>query len=109
MAGKTVSGTKDIQRTLLCSSPVEGLPGWETRLYLIEYPPGADASGHHHPVVGLGYMLSGTIMSAFGAEQPSAIRQGESFVDAAHQIHSVSRNASKTEPVRFVVVTVLPT
>jgi quercetin dioxygenase-like cupin family protein len=118
MAGKTESGTTDIRRTLLCSSPVEGLPGWETRLYLIEYPPGADASGHHHPVVGLGYMLSGAILSAFGAEQPSTIREGESFVDAAHRIHTVSRNASKTEPVRFVVaytvrqgepVTVLPT
>ena len=44
----------------LCSSAVEGLPGWETRLYLIEYPPGADGSRHRHPVVGLGYMLSGT-------------------------------------------------
>jgi UDP:flavonoid glycosyltransferase YjiC (YdhE family) len=39
------------------------------------------------------------------------------FVDAAHQIHTVSRNASKTEPLRFVIaytvkqgepVTVLP-
>jgi quercetin dioxygenase-like cupin family protein len=118
MAGKKESGTTDIRRTLLCSSPVEGLPGWETRLYLIEYPPGADASGHHHPVVGLGYMLSGAILSAFGAEQPGTIREGESFVDAAHRIHTVSRNASKTESVRFVVaytvrqgepVTVLPT
>ena len=94
-----------------------GLPGWETRLYLIENPPGGDGSGHHHPVVGLGYMLGGTILSAFGDEQPIAIREGESFVDAAHQIHTVSRNASTTEPLRFVIaytvkqgepVTVLP-
>jgi len=106
-----------IRRTLLCSVPVEALPGWETRLYLIEYPPGADGSGHHHPVPGLGYMLSGTILSAFAEEEPIAIREGESFVDAAHQIHRVSRNASATEPVRFVIaytvkqdepVTVLP-
>jgi len=96
---------------------VDGLPGWETRLYLIEYPPGADGSGHHHPAVGLGYMLSGTILSAFGDEPPTAIREGESFVDTAHEVHTVSRNASKTEPLRFVIaytvrhgdpVTVLP-
>jgi quercetin dioxygenase-like cupin family protein len=62
-------------------------------------------------------MLRGTILSAFGDEQPIAIRDGKSFVDAAHQIHTVSRNASKTEPLHFVIaytvkqgepVTVLP-
>jgi quercetin dioxygenase-like cupin family protein len=117
MVEKAENRGTGIRRTLLCSSRVEGLPGWETRLYLIEYPPGADGSGHHHPAVGLGFMLSGTILSAFGDEQPIAIREGESFVDAAHQIHTVSRNASKIEPLRFVIaytvkegepVTVLP-
>jgi quercetin dioxygenase-like cupin family protein len=117
MNGEAESRAGQIRRTLLCSSPVEGLPEWETRLYLIEYPPGADGGGHHHPAVGLGYVLRGTILSAFGDERPIAIREGESFVDAAHRIHAFSRNASKTEPLRFVIaytvkrgdpVTVLP-
>ena len=95
--------TAPIRRTLLCSAPVEGVPGWETRLYLIEYSPGADGSGHHHPVVGLGYMLSGTILSAFAEGEVTAIEEGQSFVDAAHLIHLVSRNASSTEPLRFVI------
>jgi quercetin dioxygenase-like cupin family protein len=84
---------------------------------MIEYSPGADGSGHYHPVVGLGYMLSGTILSAFADAEASAIEEGQSFVDAAHLVHTVSRNASQTEPVRFVIaytvkheepVTVLP-
>jgi quercetin dioxygenase-like cupin family protein len=103
MASKTESGSASIQRTLLCSSPVDGLPEWETRLYLVEYAPGADGSGHHHPSVGLGYMLSGTILSAFGDDSAIAIHEGESFVDAAHQVHTVSRNASETEPLRFLI------
>ena len=103
MSGKAESPAAGIRRSLMCSSPVDGFPGWETRLYLIEYPPGADGSGHHHPVIGLGYMLGGAILSAFGDEQPIAIREGESFVDRAHQVHTVSRNASKTEPLRFVI------
>ena len=106
-----------IKRTLLCAAPVQGLPGWETRLYRIEYPPGADGGGHHHPVVGVGYMLSGTILSAFGDKSPAAIHSGESFVDAAHEIHTVSKNASETQPLSFVIaytvregepVTILP-
>jgi quercetin dioxygenase-like cupin family protein len=103
MTKDTGSGTAPIQRTLLRASPVEGLPEWETRLYLIEYPPGADGSGHHHPGVGVGYVLSGTILSAFGKESPIAIHEGESFVDAAHEVHTVSRNASETEPLCFVI------
>lgn len=92
-----------IHRTLLCSAPVEGMPGWETRLYLIEYSPGADGSGHYHPVVGTGYMLSGTILSAFGDDKAVSITEGQGFVDAAHLVHTVSRNASATEPARFLV------
>lgn len=103
MTAKAESTAASIRRTLLCSSPVEGLPGWETRLYLVEYPPDADGSGHHHPAVGLGYMLSGTMLSAFGSESAVTIHEGESFVDAAQEIHTVSRNASKTEPLRFVI------
>lgn len=117
MTVETKEGAEPIQRTLLCSAPVEDLPGWETRLYLIEYSPGADGSGHYHPVVGLGYMLSGTMLSAFAQDEPVAIEERQSFVDAAHQVHRVCRNASATEPVRFVIaytvkqgepVTVLP-
>ena len=117
MTNKAGSGPDHIKRTLLCATPVEALPGWETRLYLIEYGPGADGSGHFHPVAGIGYMLSGTIVSAFGNESATAIHEGESFVDAAHKSHTVSRNASDTEPLRFVIaytvrqgepVTVLP-
>lgn len=103
MTNKMESRSAPIQRRLLCSSAVEGLPGWETRLYLIEYPPGADGSGHHHPVVGLGYMLNGKMLSAFGIDTAIEIREGEAFQDAAHQIHTVSRNASQTEPLRFVI------
>lgn len=92
-----------IQRTLLETSPVEAMPGWETRIYLIEYPPGADGSGHSHPVRGIGYMLSGSIVSAFGDDAPVTFKAGESFQDEAHVMHTISRNASETEPMRFLI------
>src|ERR1700744_3361607 len=100
---QTPSETMPIQRTLLGTTPVEGLPGWETRLYLIEYAPGADGGGHHHPVTGVGYMLRGAIVSGFNGEEPITISEGQSFVDAAHLTHTVSRNASESEPLRFVI------
>jgi quercetin dioxygenase-like cupin family protein len=98
-----VSANQAIQRSLLQVAPVDAMPGWETRLYLVEYGPGADGSGHHHPVVGLGYVLSGSVLSAFSGEGPVLYRQGESFPDAAHEVHTVCRNASATEPMSLLL------
>ena len=52
-----------IERELLAQQDVREMPGWETRLYLIEYPPGVAASRHAHPVVGIGYVLEGRLFS----------------------------------------------
>lgn len=45
--------SSEITRELLQTAAVEGMPGWETRLFLITYPAGVDGSGHSHPVPGL--------------------------------------------------------
>ena len=92
----------EITRKLLQTSPISELPGWETRLFLIEYPPGADASGHSHPVVGLGYVLEGSVISAFDDAEPATYTAGQSFMDQA-SFHRISRNGSDTEPLRFLI------
>lgn len=91
-----------IKRTLLQTSPIADVPGWETRLFFVEYPPGADASGHSHPVVGLGYVLEGSVVSAFDDASPETFTAGQSFMDAA-SFHRISRNGSDTEPLRFLI------
>ena len=91
-----------ITRTLLQSSPIAETSGWETRLFLVEYPPGADASGHSHPVVGLGYVLEGSVVSAFDNDESETFVAGQSFLDPA-SLHRISRNGSQTEPLRFLI------
>jgi quercetin dioxygenase-like cupin family protein len=95
--------SSEIQRTLLETSPVENMPGWETRLFLIHYPPGADGSGHWHPVRGIGYVLSGTMVSAFGDDPPVTFLAGQSFQDEANITHTIARNGSATEPMIFLI------
>jgi quercetin dioxygenase-like cupin family protein len=92
----------EVTRELLQTSPVEGMPGWEMRLFLITYPPGADASNHSHPVVGIGLVLEGTIISAFDNDPEETITAGQSFRDRA-SLHRVSRNGSQTEPMKFLI------
>jgi quercetin dioxygenase-like cupin family protein len=94
--------TAEVTRQLMECAPVENMPGWETRLFLITYPPGADGSGHSHPVVGIGYVLEGTMVSAFDDDPEETITAGSSFQDKA-SFHRVSRNGSQTEPMRFVI------
>jgi quercetin dioxygenase-like cupin family protein len=92
----------EVTRQLLQTSPVEGMPGWETRLYLITYPPGAVASNHSHPVVGIGLVLEGTMVSAFDDDPEETFTTNQSFRDRA-SFHRVSRNGSQTDPMKFVI------
>ena len=88
----------EITRQLLQTAPVEGLPGWETRLFLITCPAGADGSGHAHPVPGIGYVLEGTMVSAFDDDAEETILAGPGFQDKA-SVHRVIRNGSPTDAV----------
>lgn len=92
----------EITRELLQTAAPEGLPGWETRLFLITYPAGADGSGHSHTVPGLGYVLEGTMITAFDDDAEEVVVAGQSFQDKA-SFHRVSRNGSASEPMRFVI------
>jgi quercetin dioxygenase-like cupin family protein len=102
MENRTDRVVAEITRELLECSPVQEMPGWETRLFLITYPPGADGSGHSHPVAGIGYVLEGTMVTAFDDELEEIVSAGQSFQDKA-SFHRVVRNASDTEAMRFLI------
>src|SRR3984957_6545371 len=92
----------EVTRVLLQTSAVEEMPGWETRLFFITYPPGADGSKHSHPVPGIGYVLEGTMVSAFDDDAEEVILAGQGFQDKA-SFHRVIRSGSATEPMRFLI------
>ena len=95
-----------IRRTLLERHVIPGLPGWESRLYLIEYDAKVAAPVHWHPVPGVGYVISGCFESAFGEEATTTKCAGDSFVDTANADHRIFRN-SGDGPLRFVISYVL--
>jgi quercetin dioxygenase-like cupin family protein len=109
VATKKVTQLDAVRRTLVASHPLDDIPGWELRLLLIEYPPGMAGAPHTHPVPGVGYVLEGSFESAWGdhGATASVAREGESFVDRAHERH-LFRNASATSPLRFLVAYAIP-
>jgi quercetin dioxygenase-like cupin family protein len=97
-----------IRRQLLDQRPAEGAPGLETQLWLIDYPPGASAPAHHHPVVGIGYVIEGAFDSEFAGQAPLHVSAGQSFVDPARIEHRLFRNASSSQPLRMLVAYTIP-
>lgn len=91
-----------VRRELLQTTSVMGTQDWEQRLFLITYPPGADGSNHSHPVVGVGFVLEGTMVSAFDDDAEAIFKAGQSFMDRA-SFHRVSRNGSVKDPLKFVI------
>lgn len=87
---------------LLAHEAIAGLPDYETRIYLIEFPPGAAAKPHIHSTPGLGYVLEGSFESSYDAGPVTLKNEGESFVDLPNQTHNF-RNPDPARRLRFVV------
>jgi predicted metal-dependent enzyme (double-stranded beta helix superfamily) len=78
-------------------------PGKEGRVIEVSYPPGAQDMVHRHDAHAFVYVLEGQI---YAVERPTC-RYAQSradFLRGATDVHLVGRNASNTEPARFVVV-----
>src|ERR1700679_1099765 len=92
----------EITRELLRMTPLADLPGWEVRLFLISYPPGADANNHPPPVGGVGFVPEGVMVSAFDDDPEETFVAGQSFVDRA-SYHRIVRNGSDTKRMKFLI------
>ena len=96
-----------IERVVLQRSDVPGTD-LEMLVLLVTYPPGAAAPVHHHPVVGINYILEGSAETAFDNDPPRTYKAGESFQDLAMRPHTIFRNASRTKPLRFLIFYTIP-
>jgi quercetin dioxygenase-like cupin family protein len=72
----------------------------------VDYAPGASDPVHRHDANAFVYVLEGAVeMQMVGGEKVT-LRPGQTFYEAPDGIHLVGRNASDTEPAKFVVVLV---
>jgi quercetin dioxygenase-like cupin family protein len=94
--------TGGISRKLVGHNDVPGTD-MEMRTYLITYPPGAAAPPHHHPVVGLGYIVKGKAESKYQGHAAKIISENESFEDLAVIPHEVFKNLNADQSLVFVI------
>jgi quercetin dioxygenase-like cupin family protein len=69
----------------------------------VTYPPGVESASHRHNAHTIVYVLSGTVIMQVAGGEKKTLTAGEVFYENPDDIHSVSMNASETEPARILV------
>jgi quercetin dioxygenase-like cupin family protein len=97
--------------TLVFDHALPNVPGKSIKGVLVEYGPGGSSPAHTHPKSAFIYatVLEGAIRSAVNDGPVVTYRKGESFSEMPGDRHSVSANASKTEPAKLLAVFVVDT
>ena len=88
----------------LMAKPLPELPGKEAVMLEVSYPPGAKDMTHRHDAHAFVYVLEGTIQMQLQGGPLVTLKPGDTFYEGLNDVHVVGRNASDSEPARFVVV-----
>jgi quercetin dioxygenase-like cupin family protein len=93
------------------AAAIPNIPGKSLIAVEVEYAPGAASPSHTHAKSAFiyAYVISGAIESKVNDGQTRIYRAGESWSEPPGATHSISRNASKTEPAKLLAVFVLDT
>jgi len=89
--------------TQLMSKDLTTLPGKEGLMITVVYPPGSSDPIHRHNAYGFIYVLEGSIVMRVRGGKETTLTTGQTFYEGPDDVHVVGRNASQTEPAKFVV------
>ncbi|OBJ53264.1 cupin domain-containing protein [Mycobacterium sp. 1423905.2] len=87
------------------------IPGKSVEAVAVSYPPGAKSAPHHHAKSAfiMAYVISGAIRSRVEGEPERVYHAGETWSEAPGAHHTVSENASATEPAELLAVFLVDT
>jgi quercetin dioxygenase-like cupin family protein len=89
--------------TELMLKDFSNLPGKEGLMITVEYPPGSSDPIHRHNAHAFVYVLEGSIVMQVKGGKEVTLTPGQTFYEGPDDVHVIGRNASKTEPAKFVV------
>ena len=90
---------------------IPNIPGKSLIANEIDYAPGQATPPHMHAKSAFifAYVISGAIESKVNDGETRVYHAGESWAEPPGAIHSISRNASQTEPAKLLAVFVVDT
>lgn len=97
-------GAKTTRVRLATTQAMPPLDGARLKASIVEvtYPPGGESRPHTHPCAVIGYVVSGHYRSGVKGAEERVYGPGDTFYEAPNSVHMVSRNASSTEPTKFL-------
>jgi len=106
-----IAGSKDATVTVVYQHELPNVPGKSIKGVLVEYGPGGYSPGHTHPKSAFIYatVLEGAIESQVNDGPVTTYEAGQSWSEQPGDRHSVSANASETEPAKLLAVFVVDT
>ncbi len=91
------------QVTSLMSKDLTDIPGKEALMITVEYPPGGSDPIHRHNAQAFVYVLEGSVVMQVKGGKQVTLTPGQTFYEGTDDIHLVGRNASTTQPAKFLV------
>lgn len=100
---------KDVVRAVF--DQATNVPGKSLVAVTVSYPPGAKSGAHHHAESAfiMAYVISGAIRSQVEGEPERVYQAGETWSEAPGAHHTISENASVTEPAELLAVFLVDT
>lgn len=85
--------------------PIANVKGKNMTGIIVDYPAGGTTPAHRHgQAFVVGYVLEGAIKSRLNNGEEKIYKAGESWTETPGTHHSVSENASKTEPAKLLAI-----
>jgi quercetin dioxygenase-like cupin family protein len=89
--------------TSLMTKDIPESPGRELLMLLVEHVPGGSSPMHRHNAQAMVYVMEGSVVMQVKGGQEVTLTPGQTFYEGPDDLHTVDRNASSTEPAKFVV------
>ncbi len=89
--------------TPLVTKDLAGLAGKEAVMLTVEYAPGASSSKHRHNAHTFVYVLEGSVVMQVEGGKETTLGPGQTFYESPDDIHTVSKNASDSQPAKLLV------
>jgi quercetin dioxygenase-like cupin family protein len=89
--------------TSLMSKDLTENPGKELLMITVEHAPGGSSAIHRHNAHAMVYVLEGSVVMQLKGGKQVTLTPGQTFYEGPDDVHVVDRNASKTQPAKFVV------
>ena len=89
--------------TSLMSKDLKDFPGKELLMIMVEHVPGGSNPSHRHNAHAMLYVLEGSVVMQVKGGKEVTLTPGQTFYEGPDDVHIVDRNASKTQPAKFLV------